>query len=64
MGNNENTYTLDLACGNCHFDGSVSILKGVLIVEEKCPNCGCKTLRKTFKGSVGASLSQAFSPRQ
>lgn len=42
----EKTYTLNVICSNCDWDGSVAILRGVLLVNRECERCGCTTLRK------------------
>ena len=40
MAEEKETYFVEVKCGNCKWEGSVAIEKGVPVSEAKCPNCG------------------------
>ena len=42
----DETYKAYAVCENCDFSFITFITKGVPIVDEPCPHCGCKQLRK------------------
>lgn len=39
-------YELDAFCKNCDFNGKVTVPKGIVFSEAKCPKCGIKMLVK------------------
>jgi len=40
-------YSIQVKCSNCGYSGTVEILKGVRVEDERCPICGCRTLHKS-----------------
>jgi translation initiation factor 2 beta subunit (eIF-2beta)/eIF-5 len=48
IGTSLGTYYIYVDCRNCNERSHPEIKRGQKIEDEKCPNCGCQTLRKTY----------------
>jgi len=55
------TYTMDVACSNCEWEGEANIPKGTKVNDAACPQCGCVELFKP-KGEDETDESPAFQP--
>ena len=49
---NESSYEVYVFCDNCHCHENISILKGKIISDIDCPNCGNKTLEIDPNGEI------------
>lgn len=41
------TYTVEVICDNCGQTSKIETPKGEFVSNQRCPNCGCQTVRLT-----------------
>lgn len=54
------TYAVVASCGNCRYEGVISIPRGTLVANGQCPDCGCGPL--TFRKRPAASPLATTTP--
>lgn len=53
-------YLINVFCKNCDFRNKIEILKGTLVTNSTCPNCGNNTLDKDFVPETGTQSYYNF----